>query len=119
MSTLLNLGRNAARDALAADIGTLAIGDSGASESTSQSGLQGVEVYSDTTASGLTETKPSDGVVKYEDTIGLSEANGSSMAEMVLRAAAADARTRTTFPSFTKANDFEVRITAEIRVRNP
>lgn len=119
MSILLNNGRNSARDKLASDITEFAAGDSNAAEDETQTGLQGTEVYSDSESASLTESTPDTGVVRYETTVGLSEANGSTFEEFVLRASASDARTRSTYPSFTKENDFEVRFTIEIRVKNP
>ena len=119
MATGLNAALDAARDAIASDVAELAVGDSNAAEDPSQTGLQGTEVIDKTeSGGGLTESTPSTGVVRYECTIGLSEANGSTFEEYVLRVAANDARTRSTYPSFTKQNDFEVRFTVEVRVTN-
>lgn len=108
----VNASRNSLRDHFTSLINEAAVGTDGTAESTSDTSI-GSEVLAKDEGSGdLTENTPSDGEATYEFTIGLSEANGNTLREVVLRDTGnSTMHVRITHSGITKDNSFTLSYT--------
>ena len=104
-----NDARNALRDKAQSDINEAAVGTDGTSATKTDSSI-GTEVLSKSeSGGGLSENDNGDGGSVWEFTVSLSEANGNTLREVVLRDAANSVMyLRITHGGVPKENDFEL-----------
>lgn len=105
----VNGARNALRDKAQSDIDEAAVGTDGSSASVSDTSI-GTEVVSKSEGGGgLTESDDGNGGSKWEFTLGLSEANGNDLKEVVLRNSTGPTLwVRITHSALSKQNTFEL-----------
>lgn len=115
----VNASRNALRDHFTSLINEAAVGTDGTSESTSDTTIGNEVLAKNESGGGLTENTPSNGEAEYTFTVGLSEANGSTLREVVLRDTGdATMHIRITYSGVTKENDFELDYTILVQFTN-
>lgn len=108
----VNASRNSHRDHFVSLINEAAVGTDGTAESTSDTSIGNEVIAKNESGGGLTENTPSDGEARYEFTLGLSEANGNTLREVVLRDTGnSTMHVRITYSSVTKDNSFELKYT--------
>jgi len=119
----LTLALNEVRDHVAGELDEIVYGDDGTEDSVNDSGILGNEILSHTEGGSegdYTEETPDDSVLRVTDTVGLSEGNGSTFREVVLRRTSdIGAFIRIAHSDQEKQNDFELRYSVTLRWRNP
>lgn len=110
--TYVNGARNALRDKLQADVNESEIGSDGTEPSVTDTSIGAslaTPVVKSESGGGLTESDNGDGGFLYEFTVTLSEANGETIREVVLRdSGTATLWIRIVHADILKENDFEL-----------
>jgi len=103
----VNNVRNQLRDDFLSFVDEIAMGSDGDDESETDTSI-GNEVISKAEGSGYSNQTDGDGQALHEATIGLSEANGETLREVVLRSSTSGLAIRITHAEINKENDFEL-----------
>ena len=111
---ITNVGRNAIRDFLQGEIGTVAVGTDGSDVSTTDDTL-GNEVLSKASAN----QDVGDGSEQFEIRLLTSEANNLDLRELGLLTPADELYFRLVFAEIPKTSDFEVEFEVTATVQNP
>lgn len=115
----VQVGLDAIRDAEANAINEAAIGTDGTSATVSDTSI-GSEVLLKNESGDLTESLPASGKLQYTFTVGLSEGNGNTLREVVLRDNNNnELHIRITHAPIPKDNTFELDYSLDLEYTNP